>query len=57
MTPIINILLNAPKIDTKIYGVSSGFYLPWCFWNFTNSRELPYIDVGKYTASKASTKL
>ena len=34
-----------------------GFYLPWCFWDFTNSRELPYVDVGKYKGSKASTKL
>lgn len=28
-----------------------GFYLPWCFWDFTNGRELPHIDVGKYKAS------
>lgn len=28
-----------------------GFYLPWCFWDFANNRELPYIDVGKYKAS------
>lgn len=28
-----------------------GFYLPWCFWDFTNARELPYIDVGKYKAT------
>jgi len=28
-----------------------GFYLPWCFWDFTNGKELPYIDVGKYKAS------
>jgi hypothetical protein len=28
-----------------------GFYLPWCFWDFVNDRELPYIDVGKYKAS------
>jgi len=27
-----------------------GFYLPWCFWDFVNNRELPYIDVGKYKA-------
>lgn len=26
-------------------------YLPWCFWDFTNNRELDYIDVGKYNAS------
>ena len=29
----------------------TGFYLPWCFWDFTNSLELPYIDVGKHKAS------
>ncbi len=29
----------------------AGFYLPWCFWNFTTSSELPYIDIGKYNAS------
>lgn len=28
-----------------------GFYLPWCFWDFAGSKELPYIDVGKYKAS------
>jgi hypothetical protein len=35
-----------------------GFYLPWCFWDFTNSKELPYIDVGKYKATvDGSSKL
>lgn len=35
-----------------------GFYLPWCFWDFTNSKELPYIDVGKYKATlSADNKL
>lgn len=29
------------------------FYLPWCFWDFQNNRALPYIDVGKYKASKS----
>jgi hypothetical protein len=28
-----------------------GFYLPWCFWDFANQKELPYVDVGKYKAS------
>ena len=28
-----------------------GFYLPWCFWDFQNNRELPYIDIGKYKAT------
>ena len=30
----------------------AGFYLPQCFWDFTNSRELPYIDIGKYKATR-----
>jgi hypothetical protein len=36
-----------------------GFYLPQCFWDFTNNKELAYIDVGKYKASLSSdtTKL
>lgn len=29
----------------------AGGYLPWCFWDFANSRELDYIDIGKYPAS------
>jgi len=33
----------------------AGSYLPWCFWDFTNSVELPYIDVGKYTAGPLAT--
>lgn len=28
-----------------------GFYLPHCFWDFTNNKELPYVDVGKYKAT------
>lgn len=28
-----------------------NFYLPWCFWDFTNNKELDYILVGKYDAS------
>lgn len=30
---------------------SETAYLPWCFWDFTNSCPLPYIDVGKHLAS------
>ena len=30
----------------------SGFYLPWCFWDFANSKELPHVDVGKNKATK-----
>lgn len=37
----------------------TGGYLPWCFWDFTNSIELDYIDIGKYNASLSAdtTKL
>lgn len=28
-----------------------GFYLPWVFWDFENSKELPYYDHAKYNAS------
>jgi len=36
-----------------------GAYLPACFWDFGNSKELPYVLVGKYTAnlSDDGTKL
>ena len=30
----------------------TGCYLPWCFWDFTNNKSLPYIDVGKYKAGQ-----
>ena len=40
--------LWAPQISKTRY---PGYYLPWCFWNFTTSQELPYIDVGKYKGS------
>ena len=37
----------------------AGGYLPWCFWDFTNNIELPYVDIGKYNASLSAdgTKL
>ena len=48
------------KTDTtnlKTWQVSKtkykDFYLPKCFWDFTNSRELDYVDVGAYNASSA----
>jgi hypothetical protein len=48
-------------VDYKTWQISKrqypGFYLPQCFWDFTNNRELPYFDFGKYQASKAATKL
>lgn len=28
-----------------------GFYLPWCFWDFDNNKELSYVDIGKYKAT------
>ena len=34
-----------------------GFYLPKCFWDFTNEVELPYFDFGKFTAGLNTTKL
>ena len=58
-----NVFIRIPKLYIKkTDGVGSktwqvcgtkrpGFYLPWCFWDFTNSLELPYIDVGKHKAS------
>jgi len=58
-----NVFVRIPKFyirkkDTKNYkswqvanAKLPGFYLPWCFWDFENQRELPYIDVGKHKAS------
>lgn len=53
------------KTDTtnlKTWQVSKtkykDFYLPKCFWDFTNNKELGYVDVGAYNASSADgTKL
>ena len=57
-----NVFVRIPKfyikkVDTanfKSWQVSRkrypGFYLPWCFWDFTHNRELPYVDIGKYKA-------
>ena len=58
-----NVFVRIPKfyikkVDTenfKSWQVSKkrypGFYLPWCFWDFENNKELPYVDIGKYKAS------
>ena len=58
-----NVFVRIPKfyikktdeVASKTWQVSltqwPGFYRPWCFWDFTNSRELPYIDMGKYKAT------
>lgn len=59
-----NVFIRIPKIYIK-KEVNSGFitrrasrfkhdsswYLPWCFWDFANNKELDYIDIGKYNAS------
>jgi len=41
--------------DFKLWQISEtkypGFYLPALFWDFTNEKELPYYDHGKYEAS------
>ena len=58
-----NIFIRIPKfyikktdgVGSKTWQVSktqhSGFYLPACFYDWTNSVELDYIDVGAYPAS------
>lgn len=38
------------QISKKQY---KGFYLPKCFWDFTNQNELDYVDVGKYRAGES----
>lgn len=64
-----NVFMRIPKfyirktdgVGYKTWQISKrkwdGFYLPWCFWDFTNSRELPYIDVGKYAGNVSAGKL
>ncbi len=64
-----NVLIRIPKFyirktdgpNFKTWQVSKvrypGFYLPWCFWDFEKSIELPYIDVGKYNASLQDGRL
>ena len=34
-----------------------SYYLPWCFWDFDNDEELPYVDIGAYEASSSDNKL
>lgn len=63
MDELGNIFIRVPKfyirkLDSptkRIWQISRkrypGFYLPWCFWDFTNKKELSYIDIGKYKAS------
>jgi hypothetical protein len=52
--------LYLKKVDTtghKAWYASrrpfAGAYLPKCFWDFTNNKELDYVDVGAYNASSA----
>lgn len=64
-----NVFIRIPKFyikktdgpNFKTWQVSkvryAGFYLPWCFWDFENGEELPYIDVGKYHASLSDAGL
>lgn len=59
-----NIFIRIPKfyirktdgVNLRTWQISkrkfAGFYLPWCFWDFVNGRELPYIDIGKHKATK-----
>ena len=58
-----NVFIRIPKFyirkldgaNFKSWQVSKtrypGFYLPWCFWDFTNNAELPHIDVAKHKAT------
>ena len=66
-----NIFVRIPKFYIKKTPTATGMirqiskypiaggYLPWCFWDFANNAELPYIDIGKYNASLSTdgTKL
>lgn len=66
-----NVFENIPKFYIKKTAVSAartwqvskkrmdGAYLPSCFWDFTNKRELPYYSHAKFNASLSSdgTKL
>jgi len=58
-----NVFIRIPKFyikKTDVVGIKKieiskkqyfGFYLPMCFCDFVNSRELPYFDIGKYVGS------
>ena len=64
-----NIFIRIPKIylrkidtPTSLTWYASrmpfeGCYLPKCFWDFENSRELDYVLVGKYKASLSADGL
>ena len=34
--------------------IDDSWYLPKCFWDFTNGEELDYVDVGRYQGTVAS---
>lgn len=49
---------TAGKLSIQISKTQiTGSYLPKCFWDFTNSKELPYVDVGAYLASLSGDRL
>ena len=53
LIPSFCIKKTANKATTQISKFQhAGFYLPWCFWDFTNNRRLPYVLVGKHKATK-----
>ncbi|WP_367294677.1 fibronectin type III domain-containing protein [Levilactobacillus yonginensis] len=37
--------------------IDDSWYLPKCFWDFTNQKELDYVDVGRYEGTISSGKL
>ncbi|MFD1455248.1 fibronectin type III domain-containing protein [Levilactobacillus lanxiensis] len=37
--------------------IDDTWYLPKCFWDFTNQKELDYVDVGRYEGTISSGKL
>lgn len=50
---------SGATVTWQISKTSHGadWYLPWCFWDFTNSRRLDYVDVGKYNAGYDGTRM
>lgn len=53
---------GSPNNGTATWQVSlvshgDDWYLPKGFWDFTNSKELDYIDIGAYDATGSSSKL
>lgn len=50
---------SGATVTWQISKTSHGadWYLPACFWDFTNSVALPYVDVGKYNAGWDGTRM